>query len=128
MPTTNDGDEPNPFAAFEEAGPIFGFVHHQHGEQGLRQLLAHVVTADPKTTREFLEGAASELREAGLAKPAEIVLEAAAKTPSEFIIGNPYPEGSLNWSEWRKNWLRKRRQQSPEFDRQLRRRHSRKRR
>jgi hypothetical protein len=108
-------EEPNPFEGFSFA-EIAGFIHRKEGEEALRQLLAMF----DDLTREFLQDAASELQAAGLSKPAAILTTLAATTPSELDSGNPYEEGGLNWSEWRRSWLNRRRVRTGEVERSLR--------
>lgn len=112
-------EEPDPFAGFG-AAELFGFIHHKLGEEGLRELLT--MMAKDNTTAEFLQDAAAELEQAGLAKPAAIVAEIAAKSPSELDL-NPYETGSLNWQSWRQSRIMRRRIETGELEADLRRRH-----
>jgi len=108
-------EESNPFEGFSFA-EILGFVYHSEGEEGLRELLAMF----DSLTREFIEEAVSELETAGLSKPAALVRTFTAEVPSELDSGNPYEEGGLNWAEWRRFWLNRRRVRTGEVERSLR--------
>jgi hypothetical protein len=116
--TENDSGE---FAALGSFDLIAAFLHQKYGEKALRESFARV-----ECHREQLEEAATVLKGKGLDQVAEIVFDIAAQRPSEFDVSNPYESGSTNWRYWRENWVRKHHQQSPEFKRQLWRRHSRK--
>jgi hypothetical protein len=103
MPTEAE-DQFGEFCAFDEIAPLLGYMHRQYGEDHLRELLKQYA-ASLKAERETLEVAASELREAGLTRPAEIVLEAAADLPSGIDL-NPHGEDdAYNWWSWRKRWV-----------------------
>jgi hypothetical protein len=116
LPEPETDEEPNPFEGFSFA-EICGFIHRKEGENGLRELLAMF----NDFTCEFLAEAASELTAAGLSKPATILTALAATTPSELDSGNPYDEDDrLNWSEWRRSWLNRRRVLTGEIERNLR--------
>jgi hypothetical protein len=96
---------------------IFGFIYRKEGEEGLQQLLAMF----DDLTFETLQDAASELQAAGLSKPAAVLAELAAETPSELDSGNPYEEADrLNWSSWRNSWLRRREMRSGKIEASLR--------
>jgi hypothetical protein len=94
LPTETQDEESNPFAVFETAAQILGFIHHKYGEKDLRELIAMLQGED--MSREYLEDAADELKQAGLKKPAAIVAEAASQFPLEITL-NPHPPDSPEW-------------------------------
>jgi hypothetical protein len=117
---TDEG--PNPFEGFTLA-EIFGFIYRKEGESGLLELLAMF----NDLTFETLQDAASELQAAGLSKPAAILTELAATTPSELDSGNPYAESDrINWASWRNSWFQRRKMRAGGIEAGLRAREARK--
>jgi hypothetical protein len=102
---------------------------------GLDEDAARMRNAKP-CAREDLEDTAQELEARGLNAVAAIMYDIAAQCPSGLDRDNPYAEGetyigadgveypNLNWSEWRRNWLRRRREQTGELSADLRRYHA----
>lgn len=90
---------------FESLDEVFHEICARDGPEVLREVLSSWV----EVSREDLEDAAAALEAAGKPSIAVIILEAAGNAPSGIDLDNPYEEGSLNWSVWRKSWLRKRR-------------------
>jgi hypothetical protein len=96
-------DALDPFGEFESAAEIAGFVYKKFGAAGLRQCLS--MTTEGSTTvltAEFLERAANELAEVGLAKAAAVVAEIADTMPSELDLC-PYAPDSANGRSWLAN-------------------------
>lgn len=112
-----DDDALNEFAGMS-AEQVAAFVLRDGGEQALRQTLQMADDIEPQS-REDLEQIARALETRGLAAPASILREIAAETPSGIEF-NPYREGTTNWSEWRKSWIRRQRQATGEIERSLR--------
>jgi hypothetical protein len=81
--TLIDGQDSNPWEQFETLGEIFGFVHKQHGLDGVRRTLE--LDTEGVFTREALHDAARELKAAGLTKAAAVVAEFAANSPSMLV-------------------------------------------
>jgi hypothetical protein len=96
---TETVEQEDPFAVFQSAAEIIGFVHHKLKDAGLRELLAMLEGKD--MSREFLKDAALELDAAGLKKPAAIVAEAAGQFPPEISL-NPHAPNSPEWHKWQK--------------------------
>jgi len=95
-------EDPNPFDSADSAAAILGFIFSEFGADGLKELLC-LVDAD----RESLERDAAELSVVGLAKPAQIVSEAAKQTKPAIERWNPYPEHDhANHISWREGHLR----------------------
>jgi hypothetical protein len=106
--------EPDPGEPrFESPDEVIHDFYSDHGPEMLRELLNNWV---PNLSREELEECAPKLQAAGKPSIAAIALEIAADKPSGIDIGNPYEEGTLNWSEWRKGWLRRRRMRTGKFE------------
>src|SRR2546423_767754 len=73
IPTmTEDAD---PFDTADSSAAILAFIHAEYGADGLKELLS-LIDSD----RESLERDAAELNGVGLAKPAQIVSEAAKQS------------------------------------------------
>jgi hypothetical protein len=112
-PQTAD-EEPNEFSVLDSTDLLAAFLHAKYGEDALREVFIRV-----EFYREPLEKAADVLAAKGLSRVADIVADIAAGCPSE-IESNPYEEGPLNWSEWRRIWRRKRWVESGEMEKSLR--------
>ena len=100
--------EADEYECFNTWAELLGYISHKRGEARLRAFLEEM-PANVSTTRELLEKVAAELREATPTRPAEIVLEFAAQTPSELDARNPWEHergsrGSINWRQWRRMW------------------------
>jgi hypothetical protein len=126
MTTRNPTPPPDDDALNEFVGmapeQVAAFVFREGGEQALRQTLQMADEPEPHN-REDLEQIASALELRGLDAPAGIVRQIAADTPSGIEF-NPYPKGSVNWSEWRRSWIGRQRQATGEIERSLRQRMS----
>ncbi len=105
--TLIDGQDSDPWEQFETLGEILGFVHKQHGTDGILEVLKRDTKG--KFTREVLQQAASELKAAGLTKAAAVVAEFAASAPSMLDLRFcPYPADE----EYNVNaWLRRQQRQ-----------------
>jgi hypothetical protein len=114
-PQTQTDDEPNEFAALDTLDMLAAFVCQKYGEAALRETF-------PTTDfyREPLEKAADILAAKGLTHVASIMADIASGCPSEIESCGGYPPGSFNAEYWRRNWLRKQWQASPEFEKHLR--------
>jgi hypothetical protein len=112
--TLIDGQDSNPWEQFETLGEIFGFVHKQHGLDGVRRTLE--LDTEGVFTREALHDAARELKAAGLTKAAAVVTEFAANSPSmldlrycDYATQEPYvssPDNHYNIEAWRRSQRR----------------------
>jgi hypothetical protein len=90
----------DPFGEFESAAEIAGFIYRKFGADGLRRCLNMTVEGSTVTlTTEFLNRAAAELAQVGLAKAAAVVAEAATDAPSALELC-PYEPGTANAISW----------------------------
>jgi hypothetical protein len=115
-PTTNnppaDDDDPGEFAAFKTHDALAAYLYAKHGEAMLRE----VFRTDGTFARESLEDCADELDARSLDQVAAVMRDIAKQCPSGLDLHNPYdPDDGYNWSEWRRFWLLKRREQTGEL-------------
>ena len=94
---TEPATEPDLFEGFDSSASILVFVHHVHGEQGLRQVLATVIAEG--ADGDYLERQSTELERVGLIRAAELVRQHAAN-----ILGAglecPFQEGTTRCRDW----------------------------
>ena len=117
-------NDPLDFAQEEDGAPNYqtcGEIAFEVYSQGGAEAVREVFSQCPELTQETCEAAALELEKAGKPSIAAVVRDIAAGCPSEIDLNNPYPPGGLNWHLWRLSWTKKRRLQSGEIERDLRR-------
>ena len=131
-PPPND-DDVGEFAAFKTNDALAAFLFVKYGEEAVRAVFRTDTYA-----RENLEDYAEELEARGLDQVAAIMRDIASQCESGLTLDNPFTEGetyigpdgrewpNLNWSEWRRFWILRRRERTGELSAFLRRHHARK--
>src|SRR5262249_14479128 len=127
-PITNDSDDVGEFAALTTLHMLAAFLFAKHGEDFLRQALAPDPDPEPNEAgigpREHLENAAEQLEARGLDHVAAILRDLAEDAISGLDL--PPSHWSDNAEIWRTKWLLRRKVESGELERELRRNHARK--
>jgi len=130
IPTNSplEDEDTGEFACFDTLDSLAAYMHHQYGEEMLRELLKLLAKRDENTSsygpRESLEDAAAELEKRHLDKPAAILREFALTARSGIDNIPDYWRG--NEDCWRRKWITLRKMQTGELGRELRREHARK--
>jgi hypothetical protein len=111
--------------AFASLGALFAFEYRTHGSDHLQAVLAGMIE-DGEQRREYLERAACETKALGLHKVADLVLEAAKRSPSmadmrfcPYKAGEPGSESNIaSWLRGEQRRAEKKREQCIELLRQ----------
>src|SRR5262249_23060732 len=127
-----EGEDTGEFAVFTTLDALAAYVHHKYGEDCLRQLFAPDPDPEPNHAgigpREHLENAAEQLDKRGLGHVAAILHDLAQDAISGIDLP---PDHYVNCGErgienWRSKWIQRRKLESGELERELRRDHARK--
>src|SRR5262249_20621653 len=126
-PITNDSDDVGEFAALTTLHMLAAFLFAKHGEDFLRQALAPDPDPEPNEAgigpREHLENAAEELEARGLDHVAAILRDLAQTAIRGIDLLPDYyvNDGARGVENWRAKWLLRRKVESGELERKLRR-------